>query len=76
MAIWSLDDGECLCQKQLFGRIEVVKARNNLLVTAHFGIAYDVGCISVRQIVSPVELPVIFSMYQVSKKIILEKSKL
>ena len=51
MAIWSLDDGECLCQKQLFGRIEVVKARNNLLVTAHFGIAYDVGCISVRQIV-------------------------
>ena len=67
LAIWSVDGGECLCQKQLFGRIEAIKAKDQLLVTAHFGIAYDVGCISIRQIVSPVELPVIFSLYEVCK---------
>lgn len=66
LAVWSLDDGELLCQKQLFGRIEVVKAKNDILVTAHFGLDYDVGCISVRQIVTPVDLPVIFSIYEVS----------
>ena len=73
LCIWSVngDNGEnsenceCLCQKQLFGRIEVVKTKDDLLATAHFGIAYDAGCISIRQIVSPTELPVIFSIYQV-----------
>ena len=59
------ETGDCICQKQLFGRIEVVKTKEDLLVTAHFGIAYDVGCISIRQIVSPTELPVIFAIYQV-----------
>ena len=67
LAIWSISDdsGECIVQKQLFGRIEVAQVKYELLVTAHFGIAYDVGCITVRQIVSPVELPVIYSVYQV-----------
>ena len=51
-----LEQDDCLCQKQLFGRIEVVKAKNNFLVTAHFGIAFDAGCISVRKINSPVDL--------------------
>ena len=67
LAIWSISDdsGECILQKQLFGRIEVVKIKYELLVTAHFGTDYDVGCITIRQIVSPVELPVIYSVYQV-----------
>ena len=64
MAIYSLTTGECLCQKQLFGRIEVVKAKDDILATAHFGKDYDMGCITVRKIVSPSELPVIFSIYQ------------
>ena len=59
------EQDDCLCQKQLFGRIEVVKAKNNFLVTAHFGIAFDAGCISVRKINSPVDLPVIFAIYEV-----------
>ena len=66
MAIYALESGECLCQKQLFGRIEVVKAKGDILATAHFGIAYDMGCIAVRKIESPTELPVLFSIYQVS----------
>ena len=66
LAIWSLESNkDCLCQKQLFGRIEVVKARNNFLVTAHFGIAFDAGCISVRKINSPKDLPVVFAIYEV-----------
>ena len=67
LAIWSLDTGECLCQKQLFGRIEVVKSRNSLMATAHFGIAFDMGCITIRQVISPVDLPVIFSICQVCR---------
>ena len=66
LSIWSLEDGECLCQKQVFGRIEVVKTRNDFLVTAHFGIAFDVGCITIRKIMSPTEMPVVFSMFYVS----------
>ena len=46
-------------------KYEVVKAKNNFLVTAHFGIAFDAGCISVRKINSPVDLPVIFAIYEV-----------
>ena len=45
--------------------LAALKAKNNFLVTAHFGIAYDAGCISVRKINSPVDLPVIFSIYEV-----------
>ena len=67
MAIYALETGECLCQKQLFGRIEVVKAKDDILATAHFGKDYDMGCITVRRIVSPNDLPVIFSIYQVRK---------
>ena len=65
MSLEGHEQDDCLCQKQLFGRIEVVKAKNNFLVTAHFGIAFDAGCISVRKINSPVDLPVIFSIYEV-----------
>ena len=67
LAIYALETGECLCQKQLFGRIEVVKAKDDILATAHFGKDYDMGCITVRRIVSPDDLPVIFSIYQVRK---------
>ena len=67
LAIYALETGECLCQKQLFGRIEVVKAKDDILATAHFGKDYDMGCITVRRIVSPNDLPVIFSIYQVRK---------
>jgi hypothetical protein len=65
MSLEGHEQDDCLCQKQLFGRIEVVKAKNNFLVTAHFGKFYDAGCISVRKINSPVDLPVIFSIYEV-----------
>jgi len=64
LAIYALETGECLCQKQLFGRIEVVKAKDDILATAHFGKDYDMGCITVRRIVSASDLPVIFSIYQ------------
>ena len=65
MSLEGHEQDDCLCQKQLFGRIEVVKAKNNFLVTAHFGKFYDAGCISVRKINSPIDLPVIFSIYEV-----------
>ena len=67
--IWSLqeEEGSLILSKHLFGRIEVLKwnKNNNCLVSAHFGCAYDIGCVTVRQFNNNLEEPsVIFSLYQ------------
>ena len=67
LAIWSLDDeNHPLLSKHLFGRIEALKwiKNKNCLVSAHFGCAYDIGCVTVRQFNSLTEISVIFSLYQ------------
>ena len=33
-------------------------------MTSHFGKAYDIGCVSVRQMKTTAELPVVWSSYQ------------
>ena len=33
-------------------------------MTSHFGKAYDIGCVSVRQMKTTAELPVVWSAYQ------------
>ena len=69
MSIWELEgeEGRLILSKHLFGRIEVLKwnKNNNCLVSAHFGCAYDIGCVTIRQFNSSLKEPtVIFSLYQ------------
>ena len=35
-----------------------------LIVTSHAGKAYDIGCITIRRLVSPTEMSVVWSAYQ------------
>eukprot|EP00092_Neocalanus_flemingeri_P012524 GFUD01013499.1.p1 GENE.GFUD01013499.1~~GFUD01013499.1.p1 ORF type:complete len:520 (+),score=121.66 GFUD01013499.1:82-1641(+) len=66
LSIWDLDTAELLNSKQLFGIITGVKCRTeeDMIVTSHAGKAFDIGCISVRKMVSPTELSVLWSAYQ------------
>jgi len=66
LSIWDLDTTELLNSKQLFGIITGVRCRNEegIIVTSHAGKAFDIGCISVRKMVSPTELSVLWSAYQ------------
>ena len=69
LSIWELEgeEGHLILSKHLFGRIEVLKwnKNNNCLVSAHFGCAYDIGCVTIRQFNNSLEEPtVIFSLYQ------------
>ncbi len=52
LAFWN-PSGECIVRKQLFGRIQGIFVRENLLATAHFGKPFDAGCISIRQVNKP-----------------------
>ncbi len=70
LAFWSLESGEQVCSKTVFGRIEVVRGKGDILATAHFGRCFDVGVVSVRKANSPSDLPVIYSIYQVQKLLI------
>jgi len=66
LSIWNLESTELLNSKQLFGIITGVKCREDedIIVTSHAGKAFDIGCISVRKLVSPTELSVLWSAYQ------------
>jgi len=66
LSIWDLNSTEILNSKQLFGIITGVKCREeeDMIVTSHAGKAFDIGCISVRKMVSPTELTVLWSAYQ------------
>jgi len=66
LSIWDLDSTELLNSKQLFGIITGVKCNEDedTIVTSHAGKAFDIGCISVRKMVSPTELCVVWSAYQ------------
>jgi len=74
LSIWDLETSLLLNSKQLFGIITGVKClsrkssqsseEDDLIVTSHAGKGFDIGCISVRRMVSPSELSVIWSAYQ------------
>lgn len=64
LSIWDLHSGVLCSSKQLFGIISGVKCKDDVIVTSHFGKAYDIGCISVRIMKSPQDLSVVWSAYQ------------
>jgi len=66
LSIWDLESTELLNSKQLFGIITGVKCKEDedIIATSHAGKAFDIGCISVRKLVSPTELSVVWSAYQ------------
>jgi len=66
LTIWDLESTELLSNKQLFGIITGVKCKEegDLIVTSHASKAYDIGCISIRKMVTPTELTVVWSAYQ------------
>ena len=66
LSIRNLESTELLISKRLFGIITGVKCREeeDIIVTSHAGKAFDVGCISVRKLVSPTELSLLWSAYQ------------
>ena len=67
LCLWSLEEESTLISsKHLFGRLEALKwnKNNKCLVSAHFGCAYDIGCVTIRQFNSLTDISVIFSLYQ------------
>jgi len=64
LSIWNLHTGVLCSSKQLFGIISGVKCKGDVIVTSHFGKAYDIGCVSVRIMKSPEDLTVVWSAYQ------------
>lgn len=66
LSIWDLESTNLLNSKQLFGIITGVRCREeeDIIVTSHAGKAFDIGCISIRKMVSPTELSVVWSAYQ------------
>lgn len=49
MFVWDLSSGEILLKKQLYGRIEKVVWRGRYVATAHTGLAFDAGCVNIRE---------------------------
>ena len=66
LSVWDLDTSELLNSKQLFGIITGVKCleQEGLIVTSHAGKGYDIGCVSIRRLLSPEQLEVVWSVYQ------------
>ena len=66
LMLWSNETGNLRLVKQLFGRIEALRWKQDqrYLLSAHFGRSYDAGCITIRLVESPENLTVIFSLYQ------------
>ena len=62
---WDLATTEVHLEKQLFGRITAIEFAHGHLVTSHFGLAFDVGCVTVRKFESPTAegMPVVFSLF-------------
>jgi len=66
LAVWDLDSKQMTVSKQLFGIVTGVKCleQEQNIVTTHAGKAFDMGVVSVRRMVSPSELTVVWSVYQ------------
>jgi len=66
LSIWDLESAQLLNSKQLFGIITGVRCKEDeeIIVTSHAGKAFDIGCISIRKMVSPTELSVVWAAYQ------------
>ncbi|XP_040571807.1 uncharacterized protein [Lepeophtheirus salmonis] len=64
LILWDAESGDQLILKQLFGRIDAIKWKSSRFVTAHFGRAFDAGCISLREYISPTDFRVIHSIYE------------
>eukprot|EP00096_Caligus_rogercresseyi_P000592 TRINITY_DN11053_c0_g1_i1.p1 TRINITY_DN11053_c0_g1~~TRINITY_DN11053_c0_g1_i1.p1 ORF type:complete len:392 (+),score=70.57 TRINITY_DN11053_c0_g1_i1:63-1238(+) len=64
LILWDIHSGEQLLQRQAFGRIEAIRWKGPFFVTAHFGKAFDAGCISLREYRSPKDFSVIHSIYE------------
>ena len=66
LSIWDFHTGELLSSKQLFGIITGLRClpAEDSIVTTHAGKAFDMGVVSVRKMVSPTELTVVWSVYQ------------
>ena len=54
----------CVGVKCLSRKSTQSSEEDDLIVTSHAGKGFDIGCISVRRMVSPSELTVIWSAYQ------------
>ncbi|TRY73931.1 hypothetical protein TCAL_14622 [Tigriopus californicus] len=65
LIVWDLITTEILDEKQLFGRLSVIKFQDDFLVTGHFSNPRtgDVGCVSIRKFQGPKSMPVVFSMF-------------
>jgi len=66
LSIWDKNSSQLLNSKQLFGIITGVQCmeEEDKIVTSHAGKSFDIGCISVRKLLSPTELVVVWSAYQ------------
>ena len=61
-------DGDCpqsIFEINTFNSGVKCKEEGDLIVTSHASKAYDIGCISIRKMVTPTELTVVWSAYQV-----------
>lgn len=65
LIVWDLITTEILDEKQLFGRLSIIKFQKDFLVTGHFSNPRtgDVGCVSIRKFNGPKSMPVVFSMF-------------
>jgi len=66
LSVWDFDSTELLISKQLFGIITGLSCipSEDSIVTIHAGKAFDMGVVTVRRMVSPTELVVLWSVYQ------------
>ena len=61
-------DGDCaqsIFDINTFNSGVKCKEEGDLIITSHASKAYDIGCISIRKMVTPTELTVVWSAYQV-----------
>ena len=66
LSVWDFETAELLTSKQLFGIITGLRClpAEDSIVTTHAGKAFDMGVVSVRKMISPTELSVVWSVYQ------------
>jgi len=66
LSVWDLNTAQMTVSKQLFGIVTGVKCleEEQSIVTTHAGKAFDMGVVSIRRMVSPTELIVVWSVYQ------------
>jgi len=66
LSVWDLNTAQMTVSKQLFGIVTGVRCleQEQAIVTTHAGKAFDMGVVSVRRMVSPTELVVVWSVYQ------------